>query len=525
MRRPDRIDAGLVAVSFLFFVALTRLVPPENDFYWGSVIFWSILGALLCMVVRVAIASGGEALAARRRANRLVALDPAVAALEAVADERGRLSAEIDTCLYAALTEIRAELDSIASAADLRGPARRIHRRTRQAASELRRQLGLLRDPPRPRSRPASPPDPAPRLTSRTLLLAAFATALAGADLWSYETDPHPDTFVTPWSEILTMLAASSVVGWRVAPVAAALWLGVLALGPRLLFDVMVSAGGWMVATVGCLTWALATRGPRDLPALGAALFMGSCVVASRAIDDPLNVNVTIALVVVPWLLGTIVGANRRRSVRADEVAEAREAEVAAAREEAVAAERLAVARELHDVMSHAIGVIAAQAAAAQVSWPRDEQAARRAFAIIEATTSSAIGELDRVLGGETVSRDLDGLVRRIRAAGTTVRAELAPAPPQVEGVVYRVVQEGLTNAVRHAPGAAIEVRVRRDDAAVTVTVSDDGPGAGDGTPGFGLTGLRERVTLSGGRFSAGSGPGGGFRIVAELPVRAEACA
>jgi signal transduction histidine kinase len=118
---------------------------------------------------------------------------------------------------------------------------------------------------------------------------------------------------------------------------------------------------------------------------------------------------------------------------------------------------------------------------------------------------------------------DLDALVARMRAVGARITLRRDPAPPALEAVVYRIVQEGLTNAMRHATGASIDVRVETTAILVRVRVSDDGPGADGSESGFGLTGLRERVALSGGRLLIGRGPGGGFVLDAELPVREEA--
>jgi signal transduction histidine kinase len=172
--------------------------------------------------------------------------------------------------------------------------------------------------------------------------------------------------------------------------------------------------------------------------------------------------------------------------------------------------------------------VIALQAAAGQVSWPQDPEGVRRTVAVIAATARSTLAELDRLgLDEPTRPRGLDDLnqvVARIRAAGTpvdlTVVGEL---PVACAPVVHRVVQEALTNALRHAPGAAVTVTVSSTAEQVLVRVVDDGDGPGAAaTRGYGLVGLAERVALARGTLSSGPGPSGGFAVQAVLPTHPE---
>ena len=129
-------------------------------------------------------------------------------------------------------------------------------------------------------------------------------------------------------------------------------------------------------------------------------------------------------------------------------------------------------------MVSHAVGVIAMQAAAAQVSWPSDPDTALEALDTIDQTASHALADLDRVLpdGTAEAHHDLDALVDRIRATGTDV-ALIRRGTATVDAVLYRIVQEGLTNAVRHAPGAPVEVVIDATGDGVRARVADDGPG------------------------------------------------
>jgi signal transduction histidine kinase len=231
-------------------------------------------------------------------------------------------------------------------------------------------------------------------------------------------------------------------------------------------------------------------------------------------------------IMAVAWLGGLTVGRNRRWQAAASAQARKLEAELEEARIEAVHAERIQLARELHDVVSHAVGVIAMQAAAAEVSWPDSPGAALRALDAVDVTAQQALAELERVVPGAEpatpgTADDLTALVARIRATGTQVTLTSDGAlEAAAAAVAYRIVQESLTNAVRHAPGAAVSVRVLADRDGTHVDVADDGPWPGPGHPrGYGLVGLTERVTLAGGTVTTGPGPGGaGFVVAAHLP-------
>jgi signal transduction histidine kinase len=245
------------------------------------------------------------------------------------------------------------------------------------------------------------------------------------------------------------------------------------------------------------------------------------------------------------WLLGHFVGVRRAYTARLEE----RTAELEQAREElarrAVTKERLRLARELHDVVAHAMSVIAVQSGVgAHVASAQPEEAAK-ALAAIEATSRAALEELRRLLGvlrqdsepqGDLTPvpglADLDSLLAEVSKAGLGVRLRVegtpSPLPAGVDLSAYRIVQEALTNVVKHAGPARAQVTVGYRDRAVTVEVTDDGRGvrasAGDGRAGVGhgLIGMRERVAAFNGDLEAGPLPDGGFRVAARLPLAAE---
>jgi signal transduction histidine kinase len=245
------------------------------------------------------------------------------------------------------------------------------------------------------------------------------------------------------------------------------------------------------------------------------------------------------------WLLGHFVGVRRLYVLQLEE----RTAELEQAREElarrAVVEERLRLARELHDVVAHAMSVIAIQSGVgAHVAGTQPKEAAK-ALVAIEVTSRGALEELRRLLGvlrqadepqGDLAPvpglADLDGLLAEVGKAGLAVELQVngtrPPLPAGVDLSAYRIVQEALTNVVKHAGPAHAQVVVGYRDQEIRVEVTDDGRGAvtsvGDGRvgSGHGLIGMRERVAACGGDLEVGPRPGGGFRVAARLPLAAE---
>jgi signal transduction histidine kinase len=255
---------------------------------------------------------------------------------------------------------------------------------------------------------------------------------------------------------------------------------------------------------------------------------------------------VTFALIIgAAWLLGHFVGDRHVYAARLEE----RTAELEQAREElarqAVTEERLRLARELHDVVAHSMSVIAVQSGVgAHVAESRPEEVGK-ALATIEATSRATLEELRRLLGvlrqdSESQASlapvpglaDLDSLLGEVAKAGLAVRLQVegspSPLPAGVDLSAYRIVQEALTNVVKHAGPAQAQVTIGYRDQDVTVEVTDDGRGAaapagdGRGGTGHGLVGMRERVAAFGGDLETGPRPGGGFRVAARLPLAAD---
>jgi signal transduction histidine kinase len=247
------------------------------------------------------------------------------------------------------------------------------------------------------------------------------------------------------------------------------------------------------------------------------------------------------AFFTVAVLFGWSVQSRRLRTDALEQRAEALEREREEESRRAVADERLRIAQELHDVMAHSMSVIAVQAGVGMHVVDDDPAEAKRALENISSTSRSTLTELRRLLGvlrdvegGATYEPaagldELSGLVRSVSEAGVpvsvSVEGSLDELPPGVGFTGYRIVQEALTNVLRHAGPSSASVAVRHRDGSLHIEVRDDGrgvngrslDGGADGA-GHGLAGMRERVAVYGGSLAAGPQPGGGFAVVAELP-------
>ncbi len=260
--------------------------------------------------------------------------------------------------------------------------------------------------------------------------------------------------------------------------------------------------------------------------ALGLALL-------STSLRQPATAVVMALMLLLAWQAG---GSIRQRRDHAEAWREQ-------AAVQAIQAERLRIARELHDMVAHSIGVIAIQAGVGGRVIDTQPAEARNALNAIEDTSRETLAGLRRMLGAlrgvapESAplgpSPDLaglDGLAARSLDAGVRVqvhrRGRERPLPADIELSAYRIVQEAVTNVIRHAGTDECRVSLDFRDAELAIEITDDGPGIGmpgAGAPGagYGIAGMRERAGLLHGRFSAGPQPEGGFRVTAELPVPA----
>src|SRR5262245_25130432 len=280
--------------------------------------------------------------------------------------------------------------------------------------------------------------------------------------------------------------------------------------------------GRQLVAAVGLsiALWILITASDPDGLYLGGLVFFGIVVFA-------------------PFVVGRLIRARRQR----EELPEERTVVLEREREEraraAVAEERVRIARELHDVVAHAISVIVLQARGGRKQLDTDPMQTSLALDAIEETATLALTEMRRLLGllresdeelalapQPTLAR-VDELVQQVRDAGLpvelSVEGQSAALPAGVDLSAYRIVQEALTNALKHAGPTTARVVIRYGKDGVDLDISDEGAGADNGNgPGHGLTGIHERVAVFGGEVAAGERPEGGYAVRARLPYTSE---
>jgi signal transduction histidine kinase len=371
------------------------------------------------------------------------------------------------------------------------------------------------------------------------LIVVAAVWGAAGTAL---REDRYLQTGVASWLEVVAIAAI------------------VLALLLRRRFPFAAPAALWLIcATLSFLDGRLITGQPAVfLAGMGAALLLGNLrndvqarvglaiVVGSSAIlihNDP--TESAGGLVFVPalfgmcWLVGYALRERTAQTEAAEERATRAERDREAAARVAVAEERGRIARELHDVVAHAISVMVLQVGAVRHRMSDADAESRAALKNVEQAGRTALAEMRRLLGAmrrddeqpELVPHpglaDLEGLLDDVRAAGLAVRLQIhgepVELPPGLDLSAYRIVQEALTNTLKHAHARQAAVEVQYGPRDLQVEVRDDGRGTstGDGL-GHGLVGIGERVKIYGGDMSAGASPSGGFVLRARLPLNGD---
>lgn len=378
-----------------------------------------------------------------------------------------------------------------------------------------------------------------------TLLAVVLAAASVGLFLSSDSTWLEPGGLpidgmrgADPGGAVLVALACAPVSVRRRWPLAG-LCAGLVP--ETLLTSLGYGSGAAGVATLVLLYSVASYRG---LAMALCALLMSFLAYARAGTATPITGRNWSEHLVVLIVLLAVWGAGRslrlRRAYleelkdRAARLERASAADTRAARAE----ERSRIARELHDVVAHHVSVMTVQAAAARRVLASDPDLAREALSAIEHTGRMAMTEMRNIvgvlrtdaraeLGPQPGMQDLPALVEQMREAGLATRlsveGDARPIPAGVDLAAYRLIQEGLTNSLRHAgPGAKAVVTVRHDPRELDVRVEDDGRGVTglSGQPGHGLVGIRERVALYGGILSIGPRPGGGFEVRARFPLK-----
>jgi len=345
------------------------------------------------------------------------------------------------------------------------------------------------------------------------------------------------------------------------ASVAASLPVAVRRLWPLPVLAVVTAAVAALTAVgrapltsdlmLGMASYLVGVRLPRltavvALVAAEAAIFAGLLTAAATAHTQTVMLHSMLACAAM-WFVGT--GVRERRRYRAGLAEQETQRQVAEAERSrhALQAERLRIARELHDVLAHTLSVVTVQAGVGRRVGTARPAEALHALHSVEEASRGALDELRRVLcllrsddePGEAPALapapglgDLGNLAAMVRTAGVPVRVDLTgdvtAVPPAAALTAYRIVQEALTNVVRHAPGAEAAVRVGIGPTGVRIRVTDTGrdpwcgaPGLANGNEGggHGIAGMRERAQIFGGTMEAGHLPKGGFQVMAFLPV------
>ncbi|HET7016263.1 MAG TPA: sensor histidine kinase [Streptosporangiaceae bacterium] len=314
---------------------------------------------------------------------------------------------------------------------------------------------------------------------------------------------------------------------------------------------VMVPAERWgaialmlLTGIAGIEVCLIAATRPGRLSAAAAAVAFGGLTIswiygaqvsADRIMLGP---GIPVGLVIVPttvaiaWLIGHSI---RQAHVHAEQLRVRADAQAATA-------ERLRIARELHDLVAHSIGIIAIQAGMGSRVIATQPAEAGQALAAIEATSRQTLAGLRQMLGALRHAEsgagsesypldpvpglaDLDRLAEITLDAGVRVdvqrQGDLRGLPAEVDLSAFRIVQEAVTNVVRHAGTGHCQVRIDCRDEELSIEVIDDGSGGVVARAGYGITGMRERASLLGGQCTAGPRPGGGFQVTARLPLPA----
>jgi signal transduction histidine kinase len=370
------------------------------------------------------------------------------------------------------------------------------------------------------------------------IVIAAIEIALEVA----LRHDPQREPTTAPWFAIPAIaLVVLLLLGRRRFPFAApaSVWLLAAALsfvdGRLVTFTATASVAGIAAAfLLGNLRDAVQAR-------LGLAIVLGGAVIV--VYNDPSHAAAELIFTPLLFVIGWLAGfAMRERAERA-EAAEVRAAEAEREREAAariaVAEERARIARELHDIVAHAVSVMVLQVGAVRHKLADTRPEDREALEGVEQTGRTALADMRRLLGATRRDGDdlalapqpgLDNLgvmLEQVDRAGLPVRlhidGEPYPLPHALDVSAYRIVQEGLTNALKHARASHADVTVRYGSDELYIEVRDNGDGASpDDRHGHGLVGIRERVKIYGGEMTADTASGGGFVLSTRLPLRGD---
>jgi signal transduction histidine kinase len=368
--------------------------------------------------------------------------------------------------------------------------------------------------------------------------LAAFAVCELELALSDNIDGPH-------WVNAVAAAGVTLPIAWRRRfPLVIAPLIGAVALLQELLNGDLLENTVTPVITIPLAVYSAGVLLDRRRSATGLAVTL-ALLFATVAFSENASADTFVFMLLLvggPFLVGRIVNARIQLARELDEKASRLEREQAEKQKLAVAEERARIAREMHDVVAHNVSVMVVQASAARRMIDHDPARAREALTSVEQTGREALAEMRRMLDvlraeGEDAALapqpsidELESLIAVAREAGLDVELEVEGERRRVSSGVdlsaFRIVQEALSNTIKHAGAAHARVRLRFGDDEMEVDVVDDGhgarPRASDNGSGQGLVGMRERVAMLGGRLEAGYRANGGFEVRATLPLKTE---
>ena len=359
-----------------------------------------------------------------------------------------------------------------------------------------------------------------PLLVDAVLVIACYLTIVIDAAL---------DGRLEWWVVVLAATNAVPLLWRRRYPLLVTAIVGIGTAWLDLAFQLIEIPAAQLVATYTFAALSPPLR--RMIGVLGTVIGVTASITVPG--DKLLNLAPNALMFLVAYTLGTSARARRARI----EMLEERARRLAEEQEAAAARERQRIAREMHDILAHSMSLVVVQAEAGPVAVHSDPDKAEEVFDTISATAREALAQLRRtlnVLRKDEADRQpqpsLDGLaplVDGVRRAGLAAsleeHGERRPVPADLAATAYRIVQESLTNTVKHAAARQVSVRLEWLGGALKVEVRDDGrgPAGNRGSGGRGLLGMRERVSAAGGELTCGPGPDGvGFRVAASLPLQ-----
>jgi signal transduction histidine kinase len=329
-------------------------------------------------------------------------------------------------------------------------------------------------------------------------------------------------------------VCAAALVFRRRDPLAVAVVIAAVLTAEFAAFGSSEGLGAFLIPVIAAYALGAGDSARRGLIGMAALLAMGVAWIAFDPINHGrLTERVGQAIWLTPWIVAFLFGLYwRGRRLNLEQAAR----EQAGRADRAVAEERTRIARELHDAIGHSVAVMTVQTSAVRRLLHGDQDKERTALETVEATGREAMAEMRKIVGVLRTDdkapdlapppslAQLDRLADNFRHAGLAVDVQVtgdtAAVAPGLSATVYRVVQESLTNSLKHAAARRVRVLIECRPDRLEVTVTDDGRGgAADPAKGAGLTGMRERVKVYGGTLLAGPAAGGGFTVHAVLPA------